>query len=60
VLWKWASGTTNVHVWLTLATGAVLGGHSLLQIHQTAHASRFGKDNYLLQLRLLGTFDLEQ
>jgi hypothetical protein len=60
VLWKWASGADNIHAYLTLATGAVLGGHSLLQIHHTAHTSCLGKDSYLLQVRLLAMFDLEQ
>jgi hypothetical protein len=60
LLWRWASGADDIHVYLILATGAVLGGHSLLRIHHTTPASHSGKDGYLLQVRSLGTSNFEQ
>jgi hypothetical protein len=58
--WKWASGADDIHVYLILAGGAVLGGHSLLLINRTARITHIDKDGYLLQGRLLGAFDFEQ
>jgi len=58
--WKWASGADDIHVYLSLASGAVLGGHSLLLINRTTHIPHMDKDGYLLQVRLLAIFDVEQ
>jgi hypothetical protein len=58
VKWNWAAD--DIHVYLGLATGAVLGGHSLLQVHYTARTSHPGKDGYLLQVLSVGTFCFEQ